>query len=71
MINTLLKELKVIAQSILDQEDALDLQKLENQVRALQKQITILEHALALSYSETEINSEVAETIPSLYSICR
>ena len=64
MINTLLKELKVIAQSILDQEDALDLQKLENQVRALQKQITILEHALALSYSETEINSEVAETTP-------
>ena len=32
MINTLLKELKVIAQSILDQENALDLQKLEDQV---------------------------------------
>lgn len=44
MINTLLKELRGIALEILDQGNEVDVVALEEKVRALQKQLTILEH---------------------------
>ena len=44
MINTLHKELRAIALSILDQGSTVNIEELEEKLRALQKQITILEH---------------------------
>ena len=44
MINTLHKELRAIALSILDQGSTVNIEELEEKLRGLQKQITILEH---------------------------
>jgi len=44
MINTLHKELRAIALSILDQGSTVNIEELEEKLRVLQKQITILEH---------------------------
>ena len=44
MINTLHKELRAIALSILDQGSTVNIEELEEKLRALQKQIIILEH---------------------------
>ncbi len=44
MINTLHKELRAIALSILDQGSTVNVVELEQKVRVLQKQLTILEH---------------------------
>ena len=44
MINTLRKELRAIALSILDQGNTINVVELEQKVRVLQKQLTILEH---------------------------
>ena len=44
MINTLHKELRAIALSILDQGSTINIKELEEKLRVLQKQITILEH---------------------------
>jgi len=44
MINTLHKELRAIALSILDQGSTINIEELEEKLRVLQKQITILEH---------------------------
>ena len=44
MINTLHKELRAIALSILDQGNTINVVELEQKVRVLQKQLTILEH---------------------------
>ena len=44
MINTLRKELRAIALSILDQGSTVNIEELEEKLRVLQKQITILEH---------------------------
>ena len=44
MINTLHKELRAIALSILDQGNTVNVGELEQKVRELQKQLTILEH---------------------------
>ena len=44
MINTLHKELRAIALSILDQGSTVNIEELEEKLRALQKQITILEY---------------------------
>lgn len=61
MINVLLSELKQIAQSILDQEDSVNIAELELQVRALQKQITILEHEKQKSLAENSNKVEAEE----------
>ena len=61
MINILLSELKQIAQSILDQEDSVNIAELELQVRALQKQITILEHEKQKSLAENSNKVEAEE----------
>ena len=61
MINVLLSELKQIAQSILDHEDSVNLAELELQLRALQKQITILEHEQQKNLTETQSNVEPEE----------
>ena len=61
MINVLLSELKQIAQSILDHEDSVNLAELELQLRALQKQITILEHEQQKNLTETQSNVESVE----------
>lgn len=61
MINVLLSELKQIAQSILDHEDSVNLAELELQLRALQKQITILEHEQQKNSTETQSNVEPEE----------
>jgi len=44
MINTLHKELRAIVLSILDQGSTVNIEELEEKLRVLQKQITILEH---------------------------
>ena len=44
MINTLHKELRAIVLSILDQGSTVNIEELEEKLRALQKQIIILEH---------------------------
>ncbi len=49
MINTLHKELRAIALSILDQGNTVNVVELEQKVRVLQKQLTILEHEQRLS----------------------
>ena len=49
MINTLHKELRVIALSILDQGNTVNVVELEQKVRVLQKQLTILEHEQRMS----------------------
>tara|TARA_B100000767_G_scaffold209696_1_gene196683 strand:- start:27332 stop:27937 length:606 start_codon:yes stop_codon:yes gene_type:complete len=61
MINILLSELKQIAQSILDQEDSVNLAELELQLRVLQKQITILEHEQQRSLTENQSKVEPIE----------
>ena len=61
MINIFLSELKQIAQSILDQEDSVNIAELELQVRALQKQITILEHEKQKSLAENSNKVEAEE----------
>jgi len=49
MINTLHKELRAIALSILDQGNTVNVVELEQKVRVLQKQLTILEHEQRIS----------------------
>ena len=49
MINTLHKELRAIALSILDQGNTVNVVELEQKVRVLQKQLTILEHEQRMS----------------------
>ena len=49
MINTLHKELRAIALSILDQGNTVNVLELEQKVRVLQKQLTILEHEQRMS----------------------
>tara|TARA_B100000767_G_scaffold275104_1_gene310459 strand:+ start:1454 stop:2077 length:624 start_codon:yes stop_codon:yes gene_type:complete len=63
MINTILKELKSIAQSILDQDDVVDLVNLESKLQALQRQIIILGHEQAKINSDapTKIKAVVEE----------
>ena len=61
MINVLLSELKQIAQSILDQEDSVNIAELELQVRALQKHITILEYEKQKSLAENSNKVEAEE----------
>ncbi|MDB9778902.1 hypothetical protein OAB54_01450 [Flavobacteriaceae bacterium] len=79
MINTLHKELRAIALSILDQGNMVNVEELEQKVRELQKQLTILEHEQRMSKQEVvevplavveelEIRNEepkvVVETVP-------
>ena len=52
MINTLHKELRAIALSILDQGNTVNVGELEQKVRELQKQLTILEHVQRMSKQE-------------------
>jgi len=52
MINTLHKELRAIALSILDQGNTVNVGELEQKVRELQKQLTILEHEQRMSKQE-------------------
>ena len=52
MINTLHKELRAIALSILDQGNTVNFGELEQKVRELQKQLTILEHEQRMSKQE-------------------
>jgi len=52
MINTLHKELRAIAFSILDQGNTVNFGELEQKVRELQKQLTILEHEQRMSKQE-------------------
>ena len=61
MINVLLSELKQIAQSILHQEDSVNIAELELQVRALQKHITILEYEKQKSLAENSNKVEAEE----------
>ena len=79
MINTLHKELRAIALSILDQGNTVNVVELEQKVRVLQKQLTILEHEKRMSKQEvveepiavaeepkirTEEPKVVVETVP-------
>ena len=52
MINTLHKELRAIALSILDKGNTVNVGELEQKVRELQKQLTILEHEQRMSKQE-------------------
>ncbi len=62
MINTLHKELRAIALSILDQGNTVNFGELEQKVRELQKQLTILEHEQRMSKQEVvEVPLAVAE----------
>ena len=62
MINTLHKELRAIALSILDQGNTVNVGELEQKVRELQKQLTILEHEQRMSKQEVvEVPLAVAE----------
>ena len=62
MINTLHKELRSIALSILDQGNTVNVGELEQKVRELQKQLTILEHEQRMSKQEVvEVPLAVAE----------
>ena len=62
MSNTLHKELRAIALSILDQGNTVNVGELEQKVRELQKQLTILEHEQRISKQEVvEVPIVVAE----------
>ena len=68
MINTLLKELRGIALEILDQGNDLDVVALEQKVRTLQKQLTVLEHEQSKSNTEVveppkEVSNRLSEKI--------
>lgn len=68
MINTLLKELRGIALEIIDQGNDLDVVALEQKVRALQKQLIVLEHEQSKSISKAsetpkELNNRLSEKI--------